>query len=120
MHLILNYFLFFKLIDKNDKTFMGAKAKSLLVACWNFEFIFIIQVLSSVLEKTFSLSESMQECELDILIDQQNIINETFSKLYKLRSDLKFSEIFDYSFKDSAEIGIKTPQKQSDYQSSSM
>lgn len=99
---------------------MGAKAKSLLVACYNFEFIFIIQVLDCVLEKIFSLSESIQECELDILIDQQNIINETLAKLNKLRSDLKFSEILDYSYKVSAEIGIKTPQKQSDYQSSSM
>lgn len=98
---------------------MGAKAKSLLVGCCNFEFIFIIQVLDNVLEKTFSLSESIQDCELDILIDQQNIINETLNNLCQLRKDMKFSEIFDFSYKISAEIGIKTPQKQSDYQSSS-
>jgi hypothetical protein len=98
---------------------MGAKAKSLLTTCSNFEFFFLVQVLDNVLKQTLELSESIQDCELDILVDQQNIINQTLNNLFELRSDVKYSAVFDSACQNSSELGIKTPQFKNEYKTSS-
>jgi hypothetical protein len=52
-------------IDKNDKSPAGASAKSLLSACNEFEFLFMVRCLSDIFERTSTLSASLQKVDLD-------------------------------------------------------
>ncbi len=65
-------------------------------------------MLGEILDKTFELSNAIQEIELD-LIYSRDLIKTTIKRLQELRKDSKFEELFDQSCITASRYCVKTP-----------
>lgn len=82
-----------KKIDEEDKSKAGANAKSLSIAINQFEYLFVVYMLTEIFNITGNLSQALQEVELDV-ISAQNMVESTLSALEEVRNSDKFEVMY--------------------------
>ena len=96
-------------IQETDKTPAGSNSTSLLKASKDFEFLFVLQVLYLVFERTGMFSDALQDSQIEI--DRSiRLKTTTVNSLHEIKTNDEFGRIFEKCKRIAEENDIDEPK----------